>query len=150
MASAASLLGARHFGRLWRTSRQVRLLCPWASHLRGHPTFTSETGNPEIETPKRVRTYRPKHSDTSLSGEWRIYTVNKKILGYCSFKPLEFVKSRVATLSKTKGVHRYLCKTSKSQIASSLLVWTNCRLVRPSTLIFCTLSYHLMPKQYFE
>ena len=36
------------------------------------------TGDPEMATPKRVRTYCPKHSDTSLSREWRINMVNKK------------------------------------------------------------------------
>ena len=43
---------------------QVRLLCPWARHLTGRPTFIWKTGDPEMATPKRVRTYRPKHSDT--------------------------------------------------------------------------------------
>ena len=34
MVSTASLLSARHLkGRLWRTSLQVRLLCPWARRL---------------------------------------------------------------------------------------------------------------------
>ena len=54
-------------GRLWKTSRQIRLLCPWARHLMGRPTFMWKTGGPdtsEIATPKRVRTYRPKHYDT--------------------------------------------------------------------------------------
>ena len=37
-----------------------------------------KTGDPEIATPKRVRTYRPKHSDTSLSREYRINTANKR------------------------------------------------------------------------
>ena len=37
-----------------------------------------KTGDPEMATPKRVRTYRPKHSDTSLSREWRINMANKK------------------------------------------------------------------------
>ena len=64
------------YGKLWRTSRQVRLLCPWARHLTGRPTFMWKTGDPEMATPKRVRTYRPKHSDTSLSREWRIKMAN--------------------------------------------------------------------------
>ena len=34
------------YGRLWRTSRQVRLLCPWARHLTGCPTFMWKTGGP--------------------------------------------------------------------------------------------------------
>ena len=37
-----------------------------------------KTGDPGMATPKRVRTYRPKHSDTSLSREWRINMANKK------------------------------------------------------------------------
>ena len=47
--------------------RQVRLLCPLARHLTGRPTFMWKTGDPdnsEIATPKRVRTFRPKHGDT--------------------------------------------------------------------------------------
>ena len=36
-----------------------------------------KTGDPEMATPKQVRTYRPKHSNTSLSREWRINMVNK-------------------------------------------------------------------------
>ena len=35
--STASLLGARYLGGLWRTSWQVRLLCPRARHLTGRP-----------------------------------------------------------------------------------------------------------------
>ena len=53
-------------------TRQVRLLCPWARHLTGRPTLMWKTGDPEMATPKRVRTSRPKHSDTSLPREWRI------------------------------------------------------------------------------
>ena len=51
---------------LWGTSRQVRLWCPWARHLTGRPAFMWKTGDPEIATPKRVRTYCPKHSDTVI------------------------------------------------------------------------------------
>ena len=76
MVPIASLLGI--YGRLWRASRQARLLCPWARHLMGRPTFMWKTGDPETATPKRVRTYRPKHSDTSLFREWRINMANKK------------------------------------------------------------------------
>ena len=36
------------------------------------------TGDPKMATPKRVRTYRPKHSDASLSHGWRINMANKK------------------------------------------------------------------------
>ena len=44
----------------------------------GRPTFMWKTGDPEMATPKRVRTHRPKHSDTSLSREWRINMANNK------------------------------------------------------------------------
>ena len=47
--------------------QQVRLLCPWARHLTGRPTFMSKTCDPEMATPKRVR-------------EWRINMENKKKL----------------------------------------------------------------------
>ena len=77
MVATASLLGARH---LWKVveNKPASSLCPWARHLMGRPTFMWKTGDPEMATPKRVRTYRPKHSDTSLSREWRISMVNKK------------------------------------------------------------------------
>ena len=39
-----------------------------------------KTGDPEMATSKRVRTFRPKHSDISLSREWRINMANKKSL----------------------------------------------------------------------
>ena len=45
---------------------------------RDVPTFMWKTGDPEMATPKRVRTYRPKHNDTWLSREWRINMANKK------------------------------------------------------------------------
>ena len=58
---------------------KVRLLCPWARHLTGQlHSLCWKTGDPEIATPKRVRTYRPKHGDASLSREWKINTANKK------------------------------------------------------------------------
>ena len=66
------------YERLWRTSRQVRLLCPWARNLTGRPTFMWKTGDLEMATPKRARTQRPKHSDISLSREWRIIWQIKK------------------------------------------------------------------------
>ena len=37
-----------------------------------------KTGDQEMATPKRVRTYRPKYSNTSLSRELRINMANKK------------------------------------------------------------------------
>ena len=39
----------------------------WVRHSAGYPTFVWKRGGPdtsEIATPKRERTYRPKHSDT--------------------------------------------------------------------------------------
>ena len=44
----------------------------------GSPTFMWKTGYPEMANLKRVRTSRPKHSDTSLSREWRINVANNK------------------------------------------------------------------------
>ena len=37
-----------------------------------------KTDDPEMATPKRVRTHRPKHGNTSLSREWRINMGNRK------------------------------------------------------------------------
>ena len=58
MVFTASLLGAQHIKEIvWRTSRQVRLLCPWARHLTGRlhlyvadrwPTRTSPDYNCEV------------------------------------------------------------------------------------------------------
>ena len=39
MVALASLLGAQHLWEVVETSRQVRLLCPWARHLMGRPTL---------------------------------------------------------------------------------------------------------------
>ena len=36
-----------------------------------------KAGDPEMATPKRMRTHRPKHGDTSLSREWRINIAKK-------------------------------------------------------------------------
>ena len=44
----------------------------------GRLTFMWKTGDPEMATPKRVRTSHPKYSDTSISREWRINMANKK------------------------------------------------------------------------
>ena len=38
-----------------------------------------KTSDPEMATPKRVRTYRPKHRDISLSCEWRINVARIKL-----------------------------------------------------------------------
>ena len=77
MVSITFLLGAGHLCAVWGTSRQVRLLCPWARHLTGCPTFMWKTSGPEITTPKCGLTIQ-KHSDTSLSREWRINIANQK------------------------------------------------------------------------
>ena len=45
-----------------------------------------KTGDPEIATPKRVRTYRPKHSDTSFSREWRTSMANSKKIFFFVFE----------------------------------------------------------------
>ena len=60
------------------SSFRLHISGPWARHLTGRATVMWKTGDPEMATPKRVRTYRPKHSDTSLSREWRINMANKK------------------------------------------------------------------------
>ena len=44
----------------------------------GRPILTWKTDDPEMATPKRVLTYRPRHSDTSLSRKWRI-NMEKKL-----------------------------------------------------------------------
>ena len=84
------------YERLWRTSRQVRWLCPWARHLTGRPTFVWMTGDPEMATPTRVRTYGPKHSDTSLSRDWRIDMANKKIFNGNYLQDCIFLKKRAS------------------------------------------------------
>ena len=55
------------------------------ARLTGRPTFMWKTGDPEMATPKRVRTHRPKHSNTSLSREKRIWQMTqmvKHLTGY--------------------------------------------------------------------
>ena len=50
----ASLLDAQHFkGTVWRTSRQVYLLCRWERHLAGFPHLGVVDTWPA--TPKRAR-----------------------------------------------------------------------------------------------
>ena len=44
----------------------------------GRPTFMWKTGDPEMVTPKRVGTYRPKHSDTSLFRGGQIWQIKEK------------------------------------------------------------------------
>ena len=78
MVSIASHLGARHLGEVVESKPASSLVVSLARHLTGRPTFIWKTSDPEMATPKRVRIYRPKHSDTSLSREWRINTANKK------------------------------------------------------------------------
>ena len=52
--------------------------CVLVQGTKRAPHLMWKTGESEIATPKRVRIYRPKHSDTSLSREWRINMANKK------------------------------------------------------------------------
>ena len=93
-----------NYGRLWRTSRKVRLLCPWARHLTGRPIFMWQTGDTEMATPKRVRTHRPKYSDTLLSRKWRINMANKKK------KNLPFISSTALT---TRAANDFKSKQEK-------------------------------------
>ena len=57
---------------------QACLLCSWARHLTGRTTFVWKTGDPKKATPKRLQTFCPKHSDTSLSRKWRTNIANQK------------------------------------------------------------------------
>ena len=41
-------------GRLWRTSRQVCLLCPWARHFMGRPSLYVEDRWPRFSSEERV------------------------------------------------------------------------------------------------
>ena len=77
MVSIASLLGARHLEEVVDNKPASSLVVFLGKHLTGRPTFIWKTGDPEMATPKRVRTYRPKHSDASLSREWRKNMANK-------------------------------------------------------------------------
>ena len=78
MVSIASLLGARHLWEVVENKPASSLVVSLGKAFTGRPTFMWKTGDPEMATLKRVRTYRPKHSDTSLSREWRINMANKK------------------------------------------------------------------------
>ena len=63
-----------------------------------------KTGDPEMATPKRVRTYRPKHSDTSLSREWKINMANKKN-GFFMTQTCSIVASYFEVLKKCRQVY---------------------------------------------
>ena len=80
MVSIAFLVGARHLWEVVENKPASSLVVSLGKALNGtpRPTFVWKTGDPEIATPKQVQTYRPKHSDTSLSREWRINMANKK------------------------------------------------------------------------
>ena len=81
MISTASLLGARRLGEVVKNKpeEQVRLLCPWARHLAGRPhLYVGDQDTYKMATPKRVRTFRPKYSDTIRFLEWRINIENIK------------------------------------------------------------------------
>ena len=72
MVSIASLFGARHLWEVVENKPASSLVVSLGKALNGTPHLYVEDIDPEMATPKRVRTYRPKHSDTSLSREWRI------------------------------------------------------------------------------
>ena len=77
MVSIASLLGARHLGKVVKNKPASSLVVSLGKALNGTPHLYVEDRWPEMATPKRVRTYHPKHSDTSLFREWRINMANK-------------------------------------------------------------------------
>ena len=65
MVSMASLLDARHLWEVVEKKPENSLVLSLDKALDGTPTFIWKTGDcSEIATPKGVRTYRPKHSDT--------------------------------------------------------------------------------------
>ena len=78
MVSIASLFGAQHLWEVVENKPASSLVVSLGKALNETPTFMWKTGDPEMATPKRVRTHRPKHSDASLSREWRINMANKK------------------------------------------------------------------------
>ena len=77
-----SCLALGILGGLWRTSRQVRLLCPWARHLTVRPRLHVEdrwpkhlkNGNSQASAnvPSEIERYN------SISCEWRINMAKKK------------------------------------------------------------------------
>ena len=67
MVSIASLLGALHLWEVVENKPASSLVVSSGKALNGTPHLYVDEGDPdtsEIATPKRVRTYRPKHSDT--------------------------------------------------------------------------------------
>ena len=76
MESIASLLGARHVWEAVENKPTSSFVVFLGKALNGTPTFIWKTGVLKTATPKRVRTYRPKHSDTSLSRQWKIIMAN--------------------------------------------------------------------------
>ena len=67
MVFTASLLGARHLGKVVENKPASSLVLSLGKALNGTPRFYVEAGGPdasEMATPKRVRTSRPKYSDT--------------------------------------------------------------------------------------
>ena len=63
MVSIASLLDARHLGEIVENKPASSLVVSLGKALNGTPHLMWKTGDLEMATPKRVRTYRPKHSD---------------------------------------------------------------------------------------
>ena len=67
MVSVASLLGARRLMKIVENKPASLHVVSLGKALNGTPTFVWKIGDldtSEIATPKRVRTYRPKHSNT--------------------------------------------------------------------------------------
>ena len=80
MVSTAFLLGAQHLWGVVENKPAGSLVVSLGKALTGRLIFMWKTGDPdnsEIATPKRVQTSRPKHSDASLSREWRINMAKK-------------------------------------------------------------------------
>ena len=68
MVSTASLLGARHLGEVVENKPASSLVVSLGKALNGTPRpLCGRQGGPnslEMATPKQVRTFRPKYSDT--------------------------------------------------------------------------------------
>ena len=64
MVSAASVLGARHLGEVVENKPASSLVVFMGKALNGMPTPLCRRQVTQMATPKRVRTSRPKYSDT--------------------------------------------------------------------------------------
>ena len=107
MVSIASLLGARHLREVGENKPASSLVVFLVKAFKGTPHLHVEERYPEMETPKRLRSYRPKHSDTSLSREWRINMVNKKKIA--NEQKIVRVKHGVVSFPATKYFFQTKC-----------------------------------------